>query len=80
MDVKFPIRAFQSYLEAESKTEQEALKQFASDIKTHLKAIAKRKYINPADGTLDYCIMFISNEGIFQFVNQQENFSISLRN
>ena len=73
MDVKFPIRAFQSYLEAESKTEKEALlKQFASDIKTHLKAIAKRKYINPADGTLDYCIMFISNEGIFQFVNQQE--------
>ena len=73
MDVKFPIRAFQSYLGAESKTEQEALlKQFASDIKTHLKAIAKRKYINPADGTLDYCIMFISNEGIFQFVNQQE--------
>ena len=73
MDVKFPIRAFQSYLEAESKTEKEALlKQFASDIKTHLKAIAKRKYINPADGTLDYCIMFISNEGIFQFVNQQK--------
>lgn len=73
MDVKFPIRAFQSYLGAESKTEQEShLKQFTTDIKTHLKAIAKRKYINPADGTLDYCIMFISNEGIFQIVNQQE--------
>jgi DNA recombination protein RmuC len=73
MDVKFPIRAFQSYLDAESKTEQEShLKQFTTDIKTHLKAIAKRKYINPAEDTLDYCIMFISNEGIFQIVNQQE--------
>ena len=73
MDVKFPIRAFQSYLEAESKAEQEShLKQFNSDIKTHLKAIAERKYINPSEGTLDYCIMFISNEGIFQIVNQQQ--------
>ena len=73
MDVKFPIRAFQSYLDAESKTEQEShLKQFTTDIKAHLKAIAKRKYINPAEDTLDYCIMFISNEGIFQIVNQQE--------
>lgn len=73
MDVKFPIRAYQSYLEADSKTEQEShLKQFNSDIKTHLKAIAKRKYINPADDTLDYCMMFISNEGIFQIVNQQQ--------
>lgn len=73
MDVKFPIRAFQSYLEAESKTEQEShLKQFNTDIKNHLKAIAKRKYINVADCTLDYCIMFISNEGIFQIINQQQ--------
>jgi DNA recombination protein RmuC len=74
MDVKFPISAFQSYLDAESKSEQEShLKQFNTDIKTHLKAIAKRKYINPADDTLDYCIMFISNEGIFQIVNQQQD-------
>ena len=73
MDVKYPIRAFQSYLEAETKSEQEAqLKQFISDVKTHIKAIAKRKYINPSEGTLDYCLMFISNEGIFQIINQQD--------
>lgn len=74
MDVKYPIRAYQSYLEAESKSEEEAqLKQFTSDVKSHIKAIAKRKYINPSEGTLDYCLMFISNEGIFQIVNQQDD-------
>lgn len=73
MDVKYPIRAFQSYLEAESKGEQETLlKQFTSDVKTHIKAIAKRNYINPSEGTLDYCLMFISNEGIYQVVSQQD--------
>ena len=73
MDVKFPIRAYQSYLDAESKSEQEShLKQFTTDIKGHLKAISKRNYINPSEDTLDYCIMFISNEGIFQIVNQKQ--------
>ena len=73
MDVKFPIRAYQSYLDAESKSEQEShLKQFTTDIKSHLKEISKRNYINPSEDTLDYCIMFISNEGIFQIVNQKQ--------
>ena len=73
MDVKFPIRAYQSYLDAESKSEQEShLKQFTTDIKGHLKTISKRNYINPSEDTLDYCIMFISNEGIFQIVNQKQ--------
>ena len=73
MDVKFPIRAYQSYLDAESKSEQEShLKKFTTDIKSHLKEISKRNYINPSEDTLDYCIMFISNEGIFQIVNQKQ--------
>ncbi len=73
MDVKYPIKAYQAYLQVDSKNEQEQhLKQFINDVKTHIKTIAKRKYINPAEGTLDYCLMFVSNEGIFQFINQQD--------
>jgi DNA recombination protein RmuC len=73
MDIKYPISAYQSYLEAESKSEKDSfLKQFISDIKTHIKDVSKRGYINPADGTLDFCILFISNEGIYNFINKQK--------
>lgn len=73
MDIKYPISAYQSYLEAESKLEKEQfLKQFLSDIKTHIKSVSKRGYINPAEGTLDFCLLFISNEGIYNFINKQK--------
>ena len=73
MDIKYPISAYQAYLEADSKVEKERhLKQFLSDIKNHIKGVSKRGYINPAEGTLDFCILFISNEGIYNFINKQK--------
>ena len=73
MDIKYPISAYQAYLEADSKVEKERhLKQFLSDIKSHIKGVSKRGYINPAEGTLDFCILFISNEGIYNFINKQK--------
>lgn len=72
MDIKYPITAYQSYLETDSALEKDKyLKQFISDIKTHIKAVAKRNYINPSEGTLDFCLIFISNEGIYNFINKQ---------
>jgi len=72
MDIKYPITAYQSYLKTHSEIEKDKfLKQFISDIKTHIKVVAKRDYINPSEGTLDYCLIFISNEGIYNFINKQ---------
>ena len=39
-------------------------------MKGHIKTLSKRDYIDPADGTLDFVLMFIPNEGIYAFLNK----------
>lgn len=55
---------------AESK-EQKAIhmKTFGQDVKAKMRQI--EKYIDVENGTLDYAIMFVPNEMLFSFINQQ---------
>ena len=34
--------------------------------------MASRKYVNPAEGTVDYVLLFIPNESIYGFINQED--------
>lgn len=69
VDVKFPYAAMQKVAMAESKSEKAALmKQFLQDIKIKVTKVAE--YINPSENTLDYAIMFVPNELIFSYINQ----------
>lgn len=73
IDVKFPFRALQRYQETEDKNQrQQFMAEFKNDIKSKLKEITSRDYINPEENTVDFVIMFIPNEMIFSFV--YENF------
>ena len=73
MDVKFPLASYERYINSELEEEQESHKKdFLRDVKIHIKAIAGRAYINPAEGTLDYVLMFIPNESIYGFINQED--------
>ena len=73
MDVKFPFANYLSYLETESKPEQEQYKkQFLKDIRKQVKEVTGRNYINPADNTVDYVIIFIPNEQIYTFINETD--------
>ena len=73
MDVKFPLASYERYINSEMEEEQEIhKKEFLRDVKIHIKAIAGRTYINPAEGTLDYVLMFIPNESIYGFINQED--------
>ena len=73
MDVKFPLASYERYINSELEEEQEIHKKdFLRDVKTHIKTIAGREYINPAEGTLDYVLMFIPNESIYGFINQED--------
>jgi DNA recombination protein RmuC len=72
MDVKFPWSHYATLFSV--KTEEEKIgekKQFLADVKTHVKTIAKREYIDPAGGTVDYVLMFIPNEGIYAYLNKE---------
>lgn len=73
MDVKFPLNNYLKYLEVEAATDKENhRKLFLKDVKNRIKEIDKRNYIDPDEGTVDYVIVFIPNEQVFSFVNEQD--------
>lgn len=74
MDVKFPLAHYERYLNADSEIEKEQEKKaFLRDVRTHVKAIASRSYIDTSKGTVDYVLMFIPNESIYAFINQEDH-------
>ena len=74
MDVKFPLAHYENYLSAETEESQNNEKvQFLKDVKTHIKSVSSREYINPAEGTLDYVMLFIPNESIYGFINREDS-------
>lgn len=60
IDSKFPLDAFRR-IAAEG---EEAKRAFATAVKGHADAIA-RKYIVPAEGTLDIALMFVPSESVY---------------
>ena len=73
MDVKFPLASYERYINAKLDEEQEThKKEFLKDVKKHIKDVAGREYVNPAEGTVDYVLLFIPNESIYGFINQED--------
>ena len=73
MDVKFPLTHYEKFLNTENNNEQEQEKKaFLNDVRNHIKSIEKRTYIDPESGTVDYVLMFIPNESIYAFLNQED--------
>jgi DNA recombination protein RmuC len=71
MDVKFPLNHYLAYLNGTNPTEKDAnKKQFMRDVRTHIKGITTRDYITP--DTLDYVMIFIPNENIYQFMHDND--------
>ena len=73
MDVKFPLSSYLRYLETDGETEREAHKsRFLKDVRARVKEVTTRDYINPEDKTLDYVLVFIPNEQVYAFINQND--------
>ncbi len=70
VDVKFPFAEMQKWLNADTKLARDQhLKQFASDLRSKVVKVAG--YIDSAQNTLDYAILFVPNEAVFSFINQK---------
>ncbi len=70
VDVKFPYSEIQKMTAATSQSQKrDHLKRFRQDVKTKLNQLTK--YILPEEGTVDYAIMFVPNEMLFSYINQQ---------
>ena len=72
MDVKFPFSNYEKMVAADDRNVKDQFKEeFLRDTKKRIKEIQNREYINPSDGTLDFVMLFIPNEQVYGFV--QEN-------
>ncbi len=72
MDCKFPVDNYLKYVEADNDTERaEYSRNFLRNIEKHVTDITKRDYINAQ--TVDCVLIFIPNEQIYRFINEQDN-------
>jgi DNA recombination protein RmuC len=73
MDVKFPFDNYLRYLETNEDGEKERRKdRFLKDVRARVKEITTREYINPEDNTLDYALLFIPNENVYAFIQEED--------
>ena len=75
MDVKYPFANYESYCNAINKNNHDEanvhLKELKNDIKRHIKEISERDgYVDTSRGTLDFCIMYVEHEELFNIIFQ----------
>jgi len=73
MDVKFPVANYLKCLEApDDAAGAQARTAFLRDVRTRVKEVTTREYIDPEGGTVDYVLVFIPNEQVYGFIHQHD--------
>jgi DNA recombination protein RmuC len=73
MDVKFPLDNYIHYLDAHTDRDRKRYRdELLKNAKTMIKQVTTRDYINPADNTVDYVLIFIPNEQVYSFINESD--------
>ena len=87
LDVKFPLNNYMKYLDVIEKRENsidesdydlldksasELKNDFLSDVRKRVNEVTKDGYIDPKNNTIDYALLFVPVEGIFQFIVENE--------
>lgn len=74
IDVKFPYSSLIKSIETDDSEEKKThFKKFKQDVKNKIKQVSSRDYINPAEKTVDFVILFIPNEMIFSYIYDKMN-------
>ena len=70
LDAKFPLDNYLAYYRAEiDSARHDYRKRFLQDVRRRLKEVASKDYVNPAENTVDFALLFIPNEQVYSFVN-----------
>ena len=71
MDVKFPLDNYLRMANAVSDAERDIFsRDFIRNARARVKELQSREYINPAENTLDFVLLFIPNEQVFGFIHE----------
>tara|TARA_Y100000389_G_C17424354_1_gene498641 strand:- start:418 stop:1455 length:1038 start_codon:yes stop_codon:yes gene_type:complete len=88
LDVKFPLQNYMAYLDVVEKinntideSEIGALEDhsnqlkfdFFENVRDRVKEVTKYVHIDPSNNTIDYALMFVPVEGVFQFIVENEH-------
>jgi DNA recombination protein RmuC len=74
MDVKFPLDNYLRYLEAEGELEQRRTRDdFLRDVRQHVKTLAARDYLDGGRPSVDCVLLFIPNEAVYAFIQEQDS-------
>jgi DNA recombination protein RmuC len=74
MDVKFPLDNFVRYIEAGSDVERRSARdQFVRDVRDRVKELTNRGYLDAGDRTVDCLLLFIPNEQVYAFIQEQDS-------
>ncbi len=74
MDVKFPLDNYVRFVESDAAPEKEKFRNdFLKDVKSRVREVTTREYINPEQNTVDYVLLFIPNEQIYAFIHEQDS-------
>ncbi len=69
IDSKFPLENFRMLVKSDKEVDQLKFKKdFSKDVKKHIDAISK-KYILPDESTMDFALMYVPMESVFQEIN-----------
>lgn len=77
MDVKFPLDNYVRHLEATNDVERVRFReQFLRDVRDRVKELTTRGYLDAADETVDCLLLFIPNEQVYAFVQENDREAI----
>ena len=77
MDVKFPLDNYVRFLEATNDVERaRARDRFLRDVRDRVKELTTRGYLDAGDETVDCLLLFIPNEQVYAFVQENDRDAI----
>lgn len=73
MDVKFPLDNYLRYRESGQTAKASVYRdRFLRDVRARIREVTTRAYIHPAENTLDYALLFIPNEQVYAFIQEED--------
>ena len=73
MDVKFPLDNYARFVASDNDAERTSLRdQFLRDVRSRVKELKTRGYLDAGDETVDCLLLFIPNESVYAFVHEHD--------